>query len=169
MKPNEMILYLIGQITKDKRTYDWRRNIRTHFDYITEVDKFEHGIKFFDPCDNNYSREVLEKSKSVEDFRKYVKNTPQFSKVLPVRDMNYVFSSDGAICNMTPFTPEKPFIGTFYELSWYMTTPWKPVIGIYPGDYTEDLICMHPFVQDSVTTWVQNTQEACELVEKLFL
>lgn len=169
MKPDELIIYLIGQITKDQRTFAWRFKVRNHFDYIRDIGKREHPVRFFDPCNNDYSKEMLEKSKSVEDFRKNIKNTPQFSKVLPIRDMNYVFSSDGAILNLTPFTPEKPFIGTFYELSWYMTTPWKPVIAIYPGDHTEDLICMHPFVQASVTTWVQDVDEACALVEKLFL
>ena len=169
MTPDEMIFYLIGQITKDKRTYDWRYNVRKHFDFLRDVDKVQHKIKFFDPCDNMYSHEVLNNSKSVKEFREYVKNTPQFSKILPVRDMEYVFSSDGAICNLTPFTPDKPFIGTFYELSWYMTTPEKTVIGVYPGDYTQDLTCMHPFVQKSITTWVESTEEACELVQRLFI
>ena len=162
MKPNEISLYLIGQITKDEATYKWREYVRTYFRSRPE-------INFFDPCNNSYSREVLNNSKDVAAFRNYVKNTPQFSKVLPVRDMNYVFSSDGAICNFNSYTPEKPFIGTFFELSWYMTTPWKPVIGVYDGDYTENLICMHPFVQASVTTWVQKITEACDLVARLLL
>ena len=163
MKTDETVLYLIGQITRDERTYSWRSQVRRHFS------QFAHYLKFFDPCNNDYSKEVLKNSDSVEGFRKYVKNTPQFSKVLPVRDMNYVMSSDGAICNMNAYTPEKPFIGTFYELSWYMTTPWKPVIGVFEGDYTQDLNCMHPFVQASVTTWTSSIEEACALVERLFL
>jgi hypothetical protein len=164
-----MTFYLIGQITRDERTYQWRKDIISHFDYIRDVQKFRHNIKFLDPCGNNYARRILENTETVEDFRKFVKNTPTFSKLIPVRDGYYVHSSDAAICNMNSYTPEKPFIGTFFELAWYLWEPWKPVIGIYEGDYTQDLICMHPFVQRAVTTWVRDIGQACSVVEDMFM
>ena len=163
MKPNEMIWYLIGQITADVRTYDWRKQIRKRF--APEKER----IKFFDPCDNGFNKMVLEFAEDVQKFREMVRDNPQFSQIIPTRDMGYVFASDGAICDLNPYTPEKPFIGTFFELAWYRLTPWKPVVGVFEGDHTMDLTCRHPFVWDSITTWVKTYEEACDLVEKMYL
>jgi len=156
-----MIWYLIGQITADQRTYDWRKDVSAHF---AEQEIF----KFYDPCNNKFNLMALEFSENVQKFREFVRDNPQYSQMIPTRDMGYVFSSDGAICNLINYTPEKPFIGTFFELAWYRLTPWKPVIGIFDGDHTVDLVCRHPFVWEAITTWVKSVEEACDLVETMF-
>ena len=67
MKPNEVIFYLIGQITADVETYNWRKRIRGRFN--------EHEkIKFYDPCNNTFSKSILKQSKgTVHGFKKVVK------------------------------------------------------------------------------------------------
>ena len=126
-------------------------------------------LKFFDPCNNGFNLKALEFSENVQKFREFVRDNPQYSQLIPTRDMAYVYGSDGAVCNLINYTPEKPFIGTFFELAWYQMTPWKPVIGIFDGDYTQDLVCRHPFVWEAVTTWVKSVEEACETIETMFL
>lgn len=54
-----------------------------------------------------------------------------------------------------------------FELAWYHSCPEKTVIGIYDTN-EDDLHCNHPFVKQSVTTWVQNHWQAIDLITEYF-
>lgn len=161
MKPNEVIFYLIGQITADVETYEWRRRMRERFN--------EHEkIKLYDPCNNTFSKNTLIQSQgTVDGFTKSVREN-KTSAILPVRDASFVFSSDGAIANLNIYTPDKPLLGTFFELAWYRLCPDKTVIGIFDGDPYEALQCYHPFVLNTIHTWVKNEKEAGDLLVDFF-
>jgi len=161
METNKMNIYLIGQITSDPETYEWRRRIRKRFE---EHEKF----RFFDPCNNMFSKSVLKSSKgNVESFKSLAAwNT--FSSILVPRDMSFVLSSDGAIVNLNLYTKDKPLLGTFFELAWLKINPEKTVIGIFDGDPKENFICQHPFVKSTVHAWVKNDSQACDLLEEFF-
>jgi hypothetical protein len=161
VKPNEVIFYLIGQITADVETYNWRKRIRERFN--------EHEkIKFYDPCSNTFSKSILKQSKgTVDGFKKVVRLNGN-AGILPVRDASFVFSSDGAIANLNIYTKEKPLIGTFFELAWYRMCPDKTVIGIYDGVPQKAFQCYHPFVWNAVHTWVRNEEEAGDVLMDFF-
>jgi hypothetical protein len=158
MKTNEVIFYLVGQITADPETYNWRRRIRERFN--------EHEkIKFFDPCNNTFSKGVLEESHGKVDGFKNTVILNKHASIIPVRDASFVSNSDGAIANLNIYTPEKPLIGTFFELAWYsLCFPEKLVIGILDGNPEEVFQCRHPFVWKAVHTWVKNEEEAGDLL-----
>ena len=161
MKPNETIFYLIGQITSNPETYEWRKRLRERFN--------EHEIiKFFDPCDNTFSKAALKNSKGeMHNFETGVRRNSH-SAILSPRDASFVFESDGAIANLNVYHKDKPFIGTFFELAWYKMCAEKTVIGLFDGDPKTDLQCSHPFVWDAVHTWVRNEEEAGDLLMDLF-
>lgn len=161
MKPNEVIFYLIGQITADPETNDWRMRMRNRFS--------EHErIKFYDPCNYLFSKNVLLESQGKDDgFTKAVKLNSH-SDILPVRDASFVFSSDGAVANLNIYNKEKGLLGTFFELAWYRMCPDKTVIGIYDGDPQKAYQCYHPFVWKTVHTWVKNEEEAGDLLVDFF-
>jgi nucleoside 2-deoxyribosyltransferase len=162
MTPNKMIFYLIGQISSDKRTYSWREDIVKRFSNNEKID-------FYNPCDNKFSQMALKLSETPQQFNEFIKANPQFSQTITPRDMAYVFSSDGAICNLNNYSPESPFIGTYFELAWYKLTPQKPVIGVYENDHTKSQICRNPCVWSTITLWTKTIDEACDTIQTMFL
>jgi len=157
--------YLIGQITANPITYIWRQDIEH---YISALDKnISKNVDIINPCGNKFSEKMLELSSEhgdPEEFSKNVVKNKQ-SKLLPAIDKAYVKEeSNCAIFNANHYSPETPFLGTLFELAWYHDQPWKPVIGIYIGDRTTNYLCKHPFVEDTVHTWVSSHIDAIKLL-----
>jgi hypothetical protein len=158
-------IYLIGQITKNTITYDWRRNIRLIANGYPPI--LKQNLEIIDPCSNYYSKKMLDQTISNNtSFSKAIIATKQAS-VFPAVDEGYVKYSNACICNANHYTPETVFVGTIFELAWYKKEPWKPVIGVFLGDPKEDYLCSHPFVWDTVHTWVKTPEEALTLLVTL--
>ena len=149
-------IYLVGQISpKFPITYDWRNKIETHFAENDEVD-------FINPCSNPFNKKGLEKKKYA-----VTKEKRSFGiDLLPSKDYTFVRRSNGAIVNMNQYDPSKPLLGSFFELAWYFTQPEKSVIAF--ADDLNDYQCQHPFVQQAVTAWCRDAEEASYLLEKYF-
>ena len=148
--------YLVGQISpKFEITYRWRKKIEEHFEGSSEID-------FINPCSNPFNQKVLKKAKYA-----ITKEKRSFGiDLLPSKDKTFVMRSNGAIVNMNQYDPDKPLIGSFFELAWYFDYPEKSVIGF--ADDLNDYQCQHPFVQKAVTQWCRDESEACYLIEKYF-
>lgn len=149
-------VYLVGQISpKFSVTYEWRRKVEQHF-------KGNDQICFINPCRNPFNQKVLKKKTYA-----VTKEKRSFGiDVLPPKDYSFVISSNLAIVNMNQYDPDKPLLGSFFELAWYFLHPEKAVIAF--ADDLDDYQCRHPFVQQSVNVWCNDYQEACYLVEKYF-
>ena len=151
------LFYLVGQISpKYPITYEWRNKIEEHF-------KDEPEINFINPCSNKFNKKVL-------DERRYAvtKDSRSFGiDLLPPKDYSFVLRSSGGVVNMNQYDPEKPLLGSFFELAWYFVNPAKAVIAFAedPSAY----ICQHPFVQQAVNVWCDNEDEAAYLIEKYFI
>ena len=153
-------IYLIGSISVDKpETYEWRQYVREYF-------KHDSYFEIIDPCDNEWNTGVLKKATD-DPHRLKIYKERGVSLIVP-KDKTYVRKSTMAIADLNQYDPDKPLIGTLFELAWYHDEPEKTVIGIYDGDPMESVWCGHPFVQDTVRVWVRTHQEACELVEMYF-
>jgi hypothetical protein len=109
-------------------------------------------------------------------MKRNLKNDPNRFKVYKTlgiqlivpKDKSYVMRSTIGMADMTQYDPDKPLIGTMFELAWYHNYPEKTVIGIYDGDPMDSIWSGHPFVQDTVKVWVRNHHEACETVRTYF-
>jgi len=153
-------VYLIGQISVDApETYKWRKNLRRIF---ANNDNFE----MVDPCNNGFNQEVL-KMGGKDPHRVKVYKTQGINLLVP-KDKSFVQRSTMCIANMNQYDPKKAIIGTMFELAWYHDFPEKTVIGIYDGDWTKDLNCAHPFVQEAVHTWVKDEFEAAKLMQHYY-
>jgi hypothetical protein len=150
------LIYLVGQISpKFEITYKWRADIIDHF--AEDAD-----IRFINPCANSFNEKVLKEGRYAitEEKRSFGID------VLPSKDYTFCKRSSIAIANMNQYDPDKPLLGSFFELAWYYTMPEKTVIGF--ADNLNSYLCQHPFVQQAVTTWVKDWEEACYLVRKYF-
>lgn len=149
-------IYLIGQISQHKETYDWRRRVQKYFENKPKVN-------IISPTDSPFNAGYMDDAVNGNaEAVKAIYKTKGI-KILPAKDMNYVYTSNFAIANLNHYTPTKPILGTYFELAWYLANPEKVVIGIYDGDPMSAVHTSHPFVQAAVTAWVKEDKEACEL------
>jgi hypothetical protein len=169
-------VYLVGQISIDYPiTYQWRKEFRDYF-YKSDIFSAQEGeylptkngwIDIVDPCDTLFNKSVLAKNNGDDPNRLKAYKTKGI-KILPSKDRGIVKWSDIGVANMNAYDPKKPLIGSFFELAWYYDSPEKTVIGIYDGDPQEAINSGHPFVQDTVNTWVKDHIEAAKLIEFFF-
>jgi len=157
MSMNESV-YLIGQISvKNVETYVWRLRVKARF-------RGDERIQLIDPCSNGFNQNLMKAQPEKHELLK-TKGIP----LLVPKDKSYVKRSTMALANLNLYDPNKPMIGTFFELAWYLDEPEKAVIGIYDGDPEKDFTCHHPFVYEAVDVWTRNDEEACNLLEHYFL
>jgi len=152
-------VYLVGQITADPITYGWRDAVDKYFEHNDNVD-------IINPCNSLFNQSALRNNDG--DHNGYSKTAFKEKGIvlLPHKDREYVKRSNVAFVNMNMYTPEKPILGSFFELAWYFDAPEKMVIGIFEGDHTKDFQCMHPFVNETIQTWVDCPLDACRLLER---
>jgi hypothetical protein len=150
------VIYLVGQISpKFVQSYQWRENVEKELED-------RHDIEIINPCANPFNEKVLKENRYA-----VTKEKRSFGiDVLPAKDYTYCKRSSMAIVNMNQYDPDKPLLGSFFELAWYFTMPEKAVIAF--ADDQTDYLCQHPFVQQAVTVWVSDEYEACYIVNKYF-
>jgi|WetSurSiteA1Bulk_404760.scaffolds.fasta_scaffold01663_2 hypothetical protein len=152
-------VYLVGQISSDVRTFSWREEIET---WLGGNEKF----KILNPCAFNYAQRLLTQNTNIEDYKKNVYSSKQVS-IIPHRDYDMVLLSHIGIANMDIITPEKPMVGSFFELAWYFEHPEKTVIGI-SKDREKFFHCQSPFVTETIKVWVKDNLEAVAVIKDMF-
>lgn len=153
------LCYLVGQISpKFQETYEWRQYVRYNMaDYDDE-------LGFIDPCANPFNQKVLKEKRYAVDTANHKRSFG--IDVLPHKDYTFVLESDMALVNLNQYDPDKPLLGSFFELAWYFAEPEKTVIGF--ADDQDSYICQHPFVQGAVSVWVPDVVDAVYLLKKYF-
>jgi len=153
----QITIYLAGQISiKAKETYEWRKRVRTSL----SDDRRFHII---DPTFNDFNLGALEE-KGLDQHKDLFRRA-SVNFVVP-KDRNSVKRSDICIVNLNTYDPNKPFIGTLFELAWYYDSPEKTVIGIIEEEQGDSIISAHPFITEAVNIWVKNELDAIALVQK---
>jgi len=151
-------IYLIGQIAAGApESYEWRKRVREYFDG-------KDTFKIIDPCHNAFNECVL----GANTARKEVYETEGVDLIVP-KDRMAVQRSSICFANFHRYDRKKALIGTMFELAWYADSPAKAVIGIFDGNHMDDEYCRHPFIRNSVHTWVKTEIDACKTVERYIL
>ena len=159
-------IYLIGQISPDKAiTYQWRLDVRMFFAQDGEKSNFE----IIDPCDNEWNKNCtnFNGEKGEDPQRLKIYKSMGTGLIVP-KDHSYVLRSTGCIANMIQYDPLKPTVGTLFELAWYYQNPEKCVIGVFDGDWQNDVYCNHPFVRETVDVWCKTPIEAAQLLRDYY-
>lgn len=151
-------VYLVGQISSNARTFEWREEVETWL----RGDRF----KILNPCAFQYALRLLSQNDNIEQYKKNVYSNKQVP-IIPHRDYDMVLLSHIAIANLNIYSPEKPMVGSFFELAWYFQHPEKTVIGI-ADDREKYFHCKSPFVTEVVKVWVKDHLEAVEVVKDMF-
>ena len=162
-------MYLVGQISaKLEVTYEWRRNVKEYFRGHDQYD-------IMDPCANAFNQAVLAKGmdrKEILDGSMKWEETEgikfQGVNMLVPKDRTFVSKADIIMANMIQYDPDRPLLGSFFELAWAYDCPTTTVVGIYNGDPRDDYVCAHPFVWQAVDAWAKDEEEACRLIDYYF-
>jgi hypothetical protein len=150
-------IYLVGQISpKFPITYEWR-------EYVEKELGMEESIRIINPCANAFNAKLLKK----EQYAVTPEKRSFGLDLLPPKDFRFCKRSNIAMVNMNQYDPDKPLIGSFFELAWYYTMPEKAIIGF--ADDLNSYTCQHPFVKQAVHTWGKDVEEAVYLVRKYFV
>ena len=158
-------IYLVGQISSNPRSYEWRMNLQKHL--LIQDPFIANSISLLDPCKNSMNLSLIKQNKNDEGAFNSQAFKENSMNILTPLDAGYVRESTIGFANMNHFTPERPIIGSYFELAFYYHDyPWKPVIGIFDGNPKEAYHTSHPFVQASIHAWVQNEIDALNLIIK---
>ena len=146
-------VYLAGNISSDPATYKWREE-------ATVI--LEPKFIILNPAANKFNRLLIKEHKAdVEEFKKDAIKKSQ--GILIVKDYQLVAKSDIILVNQQIITPDKPMIGTLFELAW----AWQlkiPVIAIAADNW----YCNHPFPRATFAARAETLKDACDLILYFF-
>lgn len=157
-------IYLAGNISNDPETYKWRER-------ATELLKDRYTV--FNPAANAFNQKLLQRHEKNGDGATFIKDAVrQSQRILIVKDFNLIQSADIILVNLTLVTPDKPPIGTVFELAWSWLLK-KPVVGIIPPDVdklsaVERLYATHPFIVSALSAVSYSVEDACKLIHEFF-
>jgi len=145
-------VYLCGNISTDPETYAWRE----------KATLLLKGYRMLNPARNKFNQQLLKDHNS--DPNKFTHEALKRSQgILIIKDFNLVQQADIILANLTLITPEKPLIGSVYELAWAWLLK-KPVIAII----ADNLYCQHPFPVETFSATASNLEEACKIIRTFF-
>lgn len=153
------VIYLAGQISVDKiETYQWRKDVCNYFEFNDQYD-------IINPCANPYNIELLYEYKDKNtNWNKIYANG--HNNILVSKDKSYVNRASIVIANLIQYDKNKPIIGTLFELAWCNYINNKTVIGIH--DNTKSIHYTHPFITNTISTWVTDQIHACNVIDHYF-
>jgi len=146
-------IYLAGNISNDPETYKWRED-------ATKLLESEYNI--LNPAANKFNKNLIKyNKKDLEEFKKDAINKSK--NILIVKDFQLVNKADIILVNLQLLTPDKPLIGTIYELAWAWCLK-KPVIAIIADNWW----CKHPFPASTFSATAETLEEACTIIKYFF-
>lgn len=158
-------IYLVGQISSNPASYEWRLNLQKHLAIQDEY--IRQTISLIDPCKNSMNLSLIRQAKFDEAKYNEAVFVESSMDILTPLDAGYVKESTVGFANLNHYTPERPIIGSYFELAWYyILYPDKPVIGILDGNPQDFYHTKHPFVQSAVHVWVKTELDALKLIIK---
>jgi nucleoside 2-deoxyribosyltransferase len=153
-------IYLSGSISSNIETFNWR----TEFEQ--EIDKRKLDIVVINPCRSKFDQTMFKKMKAGQiNFNEEHKKIP--AGVLKRKDRQQVRISSLIVVNLAVHDPNRPMVGTIYELAWADELR-LPVIAII-GEQQNDIYANHPFILDSVSQTAKSVQEAINIIEDFFI
>jgi len=109
-------IYLVGQISSDPRSYEWRKNLQKHL--LIQDPFIANSISLLDPCKNSMNLDLIRQNKHDEAAYNSDAFKHNSMNILTPLDAGYVRESSIGFANMNHFTQERPIIGSYFELAW---------------------------------------------------
>jgi nucleoside 2-deoxyribosyltransferase len=146
-------VYLVGVISEDPKSHEWRREAKNLL-----KDKFEVD----DPTSSKFDRETLKESEGDAEKMHRIVAEHQAEILLP-KSLQAVEKADIILINLDLQAKDRPMIGSIMELAWAFLLH-KTVIAIKGESYYSK----HPMILGSVHAWAKDVQEACDIIKEFF-
>lgn len=146
-------VYLVGPITEDPRTHQWRKEA------IKKLgDKFECD----DPCASKFDRDTLKESDGDPQKIHELVDKHQSEILLP-KSFQSVEKCDIILANFAIEPIDRPIIGSLMEIAWGYTMH-KSIIAVRGAGY----ISRHPMILGCVHAWGNDLDEAMEIIKEFY-
>jgi hypothetical protein len=154
-------VYLAGAISEDPRTYEWREK-------FTELIGEDRRVVIVNPCVNKFNQGMRNVGKDGMEFIKEAMKRSQ--NLLKNKDYQLVKMVNVIIVNLELYSPEKPLIGTIFELDWSDILR-IPVIAICGPKETHanNPYIQHSWVIECCKAKVETVEEAADIFKTFFL
>jgi nucleoside 2-deoxyribosyltransferase len=146
-------VYLVGVISEDPKSHEWRREAKRLL-----RDKFVVN----DPTSSRFDRETLKEAEGDADKMHKLVSEHQAEILLP-KSLQSVQNCDIVLINLDLQAKDRPMVGSIMELAWAFMLH-KTVIAIKGGSYYS----YHPMVQGCVHAWAKSVAEAAEIIREFF-
>ena len=146
-------VYLVGAITEDPITREWRR---------TAIKKLRHIFEIIDPTASKFDKELLKESK--EDSKEFYRRVAQKeSEILLPKSYGAVEKATIILANFSLEPKDRPMVGSLFEIAWAWQLH-KTIIAIKGNNYYS----FHPMILGAVNAWADDLDEACEIIIEFF-
>ena len=157
-KKKRNFIYLAGNISQDDRTYEWREK-------FTELMSDEPDVVIVNPCRNRFNQSMRKFGSNGMEF--LLEAVSRAQGVLKPKDYQMISMCNLMVANLELVTPDKPLIGTIFELDWAKTIFHMPVIAITGG--VTNAYTKHSWISDCCSAKVDTVEQAVKMVKDFFL
>ncbi len=151
-------IYLAGNISKDERTYLWRKE----FTWLMR----DYPVVILNPCDNEFNKQLRALNLQQKyDEGKQLRRASQ--GILRPKDYQMIKLASIMVINLELYEPEQPMIGSVVEHTWSVDVFNIPIIGIVgdsTGPYAE-----HSWIYRPLAAAVKDVEEAANVIKFYFL
>lgn len=146
-------VYLVGPITEDQRTHQWRKEA------IKKLgDKFDCD----DPCASKFDRESLKEANGDAKKSHTIVEEHQAEILLP-KSFQSVSECDIMLVNFSIEPSDRPMIGSLMEIAWGYDLH-KSIIAVRGTGYYS----RHPMIIGCVHAWGNDLDEAIEIIKEFY-
>lgn len=158
------VFYLAGNITKDKRTFEWRHEFERLVDDsgLREL----HDIEVVNPARTEFDKRLLA-GKYKTTRQSLLQKSMQSQGIFRPKDFQLIKGSTLMVANLAIIDDERPIVGTVQELAWARDIFYIPVIGIL-GD-GNNIYCQHPWIQECLSASVRTEKDALDFIVDFIL
>jgi nucleoside 2-deoxyribosyltransferase len=153
MSDGKYRVYLVGVISEDKITHEWRKEAAKKLGSNFVVD---------DPTSTKFDKESWKEASGDSDKLHEIYELHQTEILLP-KSHQSVAKADIILANLAIEASDRPMIGSIMEIAWAYHQN-KTVIAIRGSSYYSK----HPMIRGAVQAWVDSVEEACILVKEFF-
>jgi len=150
---NKLKVYLVGAISEDKATHEWR---------IWATKRLKDKFDINDPAASKFDRETLKESGGdYEKMRKLVASHQ--AEILLPKSYQSIERADIILVNLALEPKHRPMIGTLMEIAWAYYAH-KTIIAIRGDNYYSK----HPMIVGCIHAWGDSVDEVVAILEEFF-
>lgn len=155
-------IYLAGNITKDIRTFQWRKD----FTELIYDEFYRDDIEIINPANTEFDKRLMNGHYKTTKQSLKQKNIKS-QNIFRAKDYQLIKNSDIVVVNLDIIDMERPLVGTIQELAWCKDIFYIPTIGIV-GD-SKNIYCNHTWINECLSARVKTVEDAIVFISEYLI